>query len=140
MPRSPHLPALSWPLLLLGCTGGPATTRIDDLVGTWRLANVEIPAGARIPTLSFGADGSIAGNAGVNRYGSAADVPALAMGRWRIQPLTSTRMAGAPAAMALEQQFLRALESATAIAIRDGLLQFTNGSAVLMVLEPLRVQ
>jgi heat shock protein HslJ len=116
------------------------TTTIDDLVGTWRLANVEVPAGSRIPTLSFGQDGSIAGNAGVNRYRSAADVPSLAAGRWLIQEVSCTAMAGPPAAMALEQDFLRALETANAVAIRDGLLQLAHGERMLMALEPLRVK
>jgi heat shock protein HslJ len=66
-------------------------------------------AAGRAPDVQFGGDGRLSGFAGVNRL----------MGSWHvddgvltIEGPATTMMAGPPPAMALEQQFLRALGTA----------------------------
>ena len=51
----------------------------------------------------------LSGNSGVNTYGG--DYTSTADGSLQIGPLRSTLMAGEPAAMALEQEYLAALQS-----------------------------
>lgn len=117
------------------CAGGPGSTAIDDLRGSWRIAGVDVPAGARMPTINLGADGSISGNAGVNRYRATVDAAQLASGRWQMTPISVTRMAGTAEAMALEQSFLEALSSVDTVAVADGFMQLRRGEQVLVQLE-----
>jgi heat shock protein HslJ len=111
----------------------PHAPSIDELRGTWQLA-VAVPAGARIPTLTIGADGSLHGNGGVNRYNSAIDVPALARGSWQARACASTRMAGPPEAMALEQAFLQAIAQADNALLEGSILRLRRGDTALVEL------
>jgi heat shock protein HslJ len=70
---------------------------------------VALPDGRR-PTVQFPAPDQISGFAGVNRY-----TMAFPGGQ-----AVATKMAGPPAAMALENQFLEALQLVTKIERRDG--------------------
>lgn len=113
---------------------------LQDVLGSWRIANVEVPAGAKIPTVTFVADGKVHGTAGINRYHSTIDIAAFDKGQWRPGPVMVTRMAGAPEAMQLEAAFLGALETATDLMLVDGRLQFRDGAQTLLVLEPLQLR
>lgn len=101
------------------------------LTGEWAIVSIEgeevasiLPGGARTPTLQFSDDGGLSGFAGVNRISGSLDTEKLITGKWSIGPMVSTKMAGPPELMALEQRILSALESADAIV-------HTGGSVVL---------
>ncbi|MGE3172695.1 MAG: META domain-containing protein [Planctomycetota bacterium] len=123
---------------LCACAGAPVPrpARLPDLTGSWQLA-APVPAGARIPTMTVGQDGSVHGNAGVNRYRGTLDATALGRGQWRAGPFAGTRMAGAPQAMQLEQDFLGALERAdTAELHGDRLVLLQGGAPVVELMRP----
>lgn len=131
--------AVFW-LLVAGCATAPRNPMLDDVLGSWRLADVDVPVGAKIPTVTFAADGRIHGNAGVNRYQATIDTVALAAGQWRPSPISATRMAGAQVAMQLESSFLAALGAATVVVLAEGRLRLEKDGAPLAVLEPLTLR
>lgn len=119
-------PRLRLPCLVLTLTalalGGCAASQADrpapeppmhHLQTGWTLSAIDgrpLPGStAQPPTLTL-SDGRIGGHAGVNRYSAALDEPALDEGRFLLGPAIATRMAGPPEAMALESEFLTALE------------------------------
>jgi heat shock protein HslJ len=135
----------SRPVLLALTLGACASTAptvptLDQLLGSWHLAGVQIPVGARAPSLTFGDGGAISGNAGVNQYRGTVDAQALQQGRWQAGPVAATRMAGSQEAMALEAGFLQALAGAREVALQDGMLELKSGDQVLLRFEPLRVR
>jgi heat shock protein HslJ len=139
--RLRSLGLLPFTLLATACaSGGPTAPTLDQLLGSWHLAGAQVPAGARVPTLTFGGEGAISGNAGVNQYRGTVDALALQQGRWQSGPLAVTRMAGTQEAMALEAGFLQALSGARDVAVRDGMLELRSGDQVLLRFEPLRVR
>lgn len=82
---------------------------------TLRGQAVALPDGRR-PTVQFPAPDQISGFAGVNRY-----TMAFPGGQ-----AVATKMAGPPAAMALENQFLEALQLVTKLERRDGGVRLTS--------------
>lgn len=82
---------------------------------TLRGQAVALPDGRR-PTVGFPAADEVSGFAGVNRYTM----------RWPGGPATATKMAGPPAAMALENQFLEALQLVTKIERTAGGVRLTS--------------
>jgi len=77
--------------------------------GTWRLVElpgIDVAQLSRAPELVIGADGTLSGFAGVNRFSGRTDAEALAEGRIAAGPMTATRMAGPPEAMSVEARFL----------------------------------
>jgi heat shock protein HslJ len=105
---------------------GPAAPA--DLVGTsWRAETIAgRPALAEASsTLSFLADGRIAGSGGCNRF---AGQMAGKDGRLQVGQLASTMMACAPDRMEQEQRFLAALEGAERLS-RDGDVLVLEGPA-----------
>ncbi len=70
----------------------------------------------RRPTVQFAAADQLSGFAGVNRYSLA----------WPGGPATATKMAGPPGAMALENQFLEALQLVTKIEPVAGGVRLTS--------------
>jgi heat shock protein HslJ len=80
-------------------------------------------------TLTFG-DGRVSGSSGCNRFEAAFTVEDHAL---TIQPLATTRMACDDAVMSQEQEFLRALQSATTWQIDRGMLDIhrADGERVL---------
>jgi heat shock protein HslJ len=118
-------------LWLAACAAAPPRpASIDDVCGSWQL-DAAVPAGARIPTLTIEADGSIRGNAGVNQFRSSLDVAALGQGHWQVAPIAGTRMAGTADAMALERSFLQAIANADSAQIAGDRLQLRNHGAAL---------
>jgi heat shock protein HslJ len=79
-----------------------------DLVGTWRVVAVGADeVGEDIEAeLIFASDGRAGGRGGVNRIGGTYELEA---GTVVLGTFWSTKMAGPPAAMAVEQRVLRAL-------------------------------
>ncbi len=128
------------------CTGTvcrlPAErTGIDVMTGAWRIVSVRgeevarvLPEGAREPTLTINADGSIAGFAGVNRVSGQVNAQKLAQGVWEAGPMFSTKMAGAPELMAMERGILDGLGSADAIVHTGGSVVLTEGGEEALVL------
>ena len=86
-------------------------------VGEWRLIAiegepVELPQGARLPTLTVREDGSVGGVAGINRFSGSVDADAWDDNGWAMGPAAMTRMAGTPAAMDFESRYIELLGSA----------------------------
>ena len=72
------------------------------------------------------------GHTGVNRLSGAADAGALRKGEFRSGPVTMTRMAGPPEAMALESEFVDLLSRATRYRVDEGpVLVLSNESGEL---------
>ena len=111
----------------------PAPTITGSEWRCTRLGAVTPPADC-VPTFMLGADGKVGGFAGVNRwFGTCtANGASLAFG-----PLVSTRMAGPPARMELEQQYLRVMATVTQWTIADGTLRLSDGTSVVAEFEPM---
>ncbi|MGP1346174.1 MAG: META domain-containing protein [Phycisphaerales bacterium] len=94
----------------------PATA----ILGDWALIAIEGTSlndfdlqGLRAtPSINIEPDGRVGGNAGVNRWFSSLNLAQLAQGRFAIGPAGSTKMAGPPSAMQIEDRFLGALARA----------------------------
>lgn len=114
----------------LGRPGPPRTrtTVPSDLRGTWTLATMDgrsvamASGSAQRPTLDVQADGTVGGFGGVNQWGSRIDLTGLEANRFEITAPFSTMMAGEPASMRLESDFLRALGQARTYELRVGTL------------------
>lgn len=100
--------------------------------GRWRV--VEIFAEAVAPsvetTFDLGADGTVSGEGGCNRYGGSATVTA---GRIAFGPMMGTRMACAQPAMAQDDGFHRALSSTVAWRFDGDTLVFADSAGKPMV-------
>lgn len=107
-----------------------------EFAGSWALEAMElteqdwsVPAGARV-TLRLDGSGALSGRSGVNRYFGFAQI--TGNGAFRLtQPLGSTRMAGPPELMQLEQRFLNALTSADKAGLESGRLVLSGPAGVL---------
>ena len=101
--------------------------------GTWRLValeGVDVTTLDEVPELVIGADGSLSGYGGVNRFSGQADAEELREGRLRTGPLISTRRAGPPAAMETESRFLALLGATPEWRRSDGVLELVRDGAV----------
>jgi len=95
-----------------------------------RVAGATMPTGARAPTLVLDAEqGQASGFAGVNNYFGAYD---LVGERLSFGALATTRMAGPPELMAMEQIFLEALGGVDGWRMRDGALELLAGEAAVL--------
>lgn len=86
-------------------------------VGRWtvvELEGAELGETGRAPEITIGEDGALSGFAGVNRFSGRAEPEALRAGGLVVGPLAATRMAGPPAAMAVEARLLETLTMALA--------------------------
>jgi len=117
-------------IAVCSCRAG-AHRSAESPTGTWTLTELEgtgLGALARPAELTIGADGTLAGFSGVNRFSGRVAPEALADGHLRAGPLVSTRMAGPPEAMAVESRLLALLgmplewrrEGARLELLRDG--------------------
>lgn len=106
--------------ILSGCQSSATMREPNDqslaLVGDWNLITIsgtdvrsQLTPGAQAPSLSFTANSQVTGFSGVNRLRGTYDVAAARSGKISLGQLITTRMAGTPAMMRLEQQFLPAL-------------------------------
>ena len=100
----------------------------DEVTGTsWVLEHVGgEPVTGAAPVLDLGADGRVGGSTGVNRVmgGYTVDGPVLRFG-----PLATTRMAGPPEAMALEQAWLAVLVGEVPFEVTGDRLVLAPGTA-----------
>lgn len=136
------LPLLTLGLLAAtGCesTHGAAPTPVESIVGDWTLDRIVggdgevVPADAAArPTLTVGEDGRLSGFSGVNRYTGSLSVDALARGLFNPGPVAATKMAGPPAAMDLESQFLETLGRADAYSVEGDVLVLEGGGKGLL--------
>lgn len=130
-------------VLLAACrSNGSASRPANALtpVGDWRLIAlegeaVELPDGARLPTMTIGQDGSIAGMAGVNRFSGSVDPEGWADDGWVMGPLAMTRMDGPPEAMAFEQRFVELLERAEFVYPWPRTMDLVEGGAFVLRFE-----
>jgi heat shock protein HslJ len=102
-------------------------TSLKALAGTeWTLKEIgglPVPANSRV-SLSIARDGTLSGNAGVNRFNGRARG---GDGPLQLGPFMSTKMAGPPELMTLESKFLKSLSAATKFE-RDGDTLRINGA------------
>lgn len=119
-------------LVLLGCHSSPSAP--DDApppFGGWvitELAEADLDALARAPQVAIGADGTLSGFSGVNRFSGKVNVRELRRGHLVTTPLVTTRMAGTTPAMDAETRFLQLLadpldwsrDGAELVLARDG--------------------
>jgi len=114
-------------------------TPAPELAGSsWKVTNynngkeavVGMADGSEV-TLSFGTDGTVSGNGGVNTFNGPYESGEDSI---KIGPLTSTLMAGPDELMAQEQQYLAALEAATTWEITNGVLTLRDDSGATQVL------
>ncbi len=111
------------------------------LAGDWAIVSIEgediaslLPEGARTPTLRFSDEGGLSGFAGVNRFSGSLETEKLISGKWEVGPMISTKMAGPPELMALEQRILSSLEAADAIVHTGGSVVLTSKGEESLVL------
>jgi heat shock protein HslJ len=117
-------------------SGAPAAPPAAPVVlegAEWRCTmidgkKVEIAA-ERAPNLTFDANGRVHGYAGVNRYFGECAHRGDAV---KFDKLGSTRMAGPPERMALEDSFLKALGRVDACAGDAHALRLSAGGAVIL--------
>jgi heat shock protein HslJ len=76
-----------------------------------RLAEFDI---SDTPSMTIGDDGRASGFGGVNRWFGSVNLREVGSGIFEFGPVGSTMMAGPPAAMALERDFLSALDAVQA--------------------------
>ena len=116
----------------------PVSVRLADLAGTnWtctRIEGINMPEGAP-PTLEFGAaDESgvarIAGFAGVNRFGGAANPTATG---FAFGPMMATRMAGPTERMELERAYLSIFQTIDEASISGDTLLLLDGSNTVAI-------
>lgn len=118
------------------------------IAGDWTLASLDgrdASARARaadareIPSLAIQEDGRTGGAAGVNRWFSQLDMSEVAQGRFALAAIGSTKMAGPPEAMSLEDDFLDALARARSFDAQalaeDRLVLLDEDGDALMELE-----
>lgn len=74
------------------------------------------------PSLALVEDGRVGGSTAVNRWSAELDIAKAESGEFALGPAISTRMAGPPEAMNVEQKFLDALNSSKQFTIKDGVL------------------
>lgn len=144
-----HLAALASALLCLapvGCDSGPkpvtdpkAVQKAEEraevdpkrLMGAeWRCVTVRSDGmlGGAPLTLTFGDDGRVTGSGGVNRFSGPYTT---ATGVVHLGPLVSTKMAGEPARMTMEQRYFDALSKADGFSLQAGLLRLKEGDRIV---------
>jgi heat shock protein HslJ len=81
-------------------------------------------------TLTFGADGSVTGNASINRYNGTYTTAGDTL---TFSPLASTKMGGDPALMDQETAYLNALAQASSFTLDGSTLNLYDGAGVLLL-------
>ncbi len=114
-------------------------------VGEWRLVKIGddpvdaiIPPESRPPALAIHPDGSVTGFTGVNQIRGLLDYHGFARGGFEMSDPVTTRMAGPPQMMAVEERFLNALAGRRSYRVEEGVLSIRGGKEP--VLEFVRAQ
>ena len=130
-------------VIAVGCTSQPEPAWVKQEVeartdpkslggGKWVLvsmnSNGAIP-GANL-SLEFGANNSVSGFSGVNRFSGTCTT---ATGQLKFGQFVSTKMAGSPKLMKTEQAYLAALASVRNFSLEGGLLRLNNDSGTTVV-------
>ncbi|MBU6414194.1 MAG: META domain-containing protein [Planctomycetes bacterium] len=110
------------------------------LIGSWTLATMSEPTFSNSlsqgapPSLKFDEKGGVTGFSGVNRLSGGYDLGQARTGRISLGHLASTRMAGSPEAMRIENAFLTALSQADSFSIDggNGILALKRGKDTLV--------
>ncbi|MEM7225004.1 MAG: META domain-containing protein [Pseudomonadota bacterium] len=100
-----------------------------------RIGEQPVLEGSKV-TMTFGRDGRVAGNGGVNGYfGSAERIGAAGL---KFSPIGATQMYGAdpPGVMEQEHAYFQALQSADSYRIKDGGLQLMSGGTPVLAFQP----
>lgn len=99
----------------------------------WRLVTLGKQAVPEKPeiTLTLAEDGKIHGSTGVNRYFGSYESPAA--GSLRFGQMGSTRMAGEPAAMQRETDFVNTMERVRGYTVEGNTLNLNDGTATILV-------
>jgi heat shock protein HslJ len=130
-------------IALAACQQTPRQTigvTASSLAGEWTLVSIEgrdvgelLPQGLRQPSIMITEDARVSGFGGVNRLRSSLDQAALPFGEFKMGPIASTKMAGAPEAMDLENRFTRLLRETSAFRLTgDTLIVWREGEGPAM--------
>ncbi len=115
---------------ILAQAAGPAAE--DDLTGSWLAEDIEGRGVIDMlqSTITFEADGQVAGNAGCNRFFGQAEIDGdkLAFG-----PFGTTRKSCTPAVNDQEQRFLAALAKAAGYSFDKGLLFIADAKGKMLL-------
>ncbi|MGI9468822.1 MAG: META domain-containing protein [Rubripirellula sp.] len=107
---------------------------LDAIIGpTWTLASINGKKVSEQSTASMilGDGGKVAGNTGVNRFSGKAEIKG---NKISFGPLATTRRAGAPALMAQESMFLKAMSNVVAMKLgANGTLDLVNANDVIIL-------
>jgi len=114
-PAAP-LPAIKWSDL----AGAPFTLTSMTVKGK----EIPLPA-TRRPTMQFDEKSRVSGLGGVNRYTTEGAVSGKEGISWTGSPI-STKMAGPPEAMAVEDNFFQALQAVSLIELQGGKLKLAS--------------
>ncbi len=123
---------------------------MEKVTGDWNLSKLgsesvnqilRKPGVQAAPRMAIAKDGKVNGFAGVNQFFGNLDLGQLAQGNFPLGAMGSTKMAGPPASMDLEQQFLSALSSVRsfdAASLADGVLSLLgdNGQELMRFVRP----
>lgn len=109
-------------LALASCAGAPGGGEEIDIIGRWRVEDVDhggVIDNAMV-SVEFSADGRVFGRGGCNRYGGGYSRENDTL---TVSEVVSTKMACAPALMDLEQKFFNRLSGELAVSMNgDGAL------------------
>ncbi len=112
----------------------------DPMHGTWKLIQLEgdaLPDGVKTPEITFAEKGTVSGFAGVNRFqGSYTPKGESLFG----PGLATTRMAGPPAAMQLEADFLQALRDVNQAKVKRDRLTFSADDLPLLIFQRVKTE
>jgi len=127
-------------MLLAACRTSPSSTPAPPLTDTeWRLIELDgkpvaKAEGLKPPTLTLAAESKrAAGFSGINRYSGSYELDGNTL---KFGMFMSTRMAGPPEAMVVEDTFLKAMAQVKTWKIQGGKLSLLGGSGVLLRFEP----
>jgi heat shock protein HslJ len=105
------------------------------LAGSWTLVEIDgapVTKAGKTPTMDVLEDGTVSGIGGVNRYSTRLEVTE---GRIDFGPTASTKMAGPPEAMALENAFFTRLGSVSNYQIESESLRLWAGDNEALTFE-----
>jgi putative lipoprotein len=126
-------------LAVAGCAAGSANRTSDQSPhGQWRVTQIDGDdvGGAARTTLDIGADGTVSGSGGCNRYSGGAEIDGSTI---IIGPVAATKMACLGMPMEQETRFFAALDKARSWRLSEGnLLLLDDRGDVLVRLAPMQ--
>ena len=109
-------------------------------IGQWRLIamegkDVNLPEGARQPTMTVSDDGSVSGMAGINRYSATVDTGAWTEFQWVLGTAAMTRMGGPAQAMEFERRYMELLDRADTFLPGTRTIELMGDDALMLRFE-----